>query len=459
MEQFPVFMNLQGQPCLVAGEQNKALAKIELLLKAGARMDLLTQDPCDRILELLHRNLLNRLKQSPEQIDLTRYRLVIGASEDQKLNRKLADQAMSLNIPVNVVDRPESCSFTVPSIVDRSPLLVAVSSSGQSPTLSKMVRRKIETMLPLSYGPLAKMIGKYRSEVLKRPGSYTEKKRFWERLLSGPLVDLFLSGHEETARKFMCHEFEHPSNSTVKGTVVLAGAGPGDPELLTLRTLRHLQTADTLVFDRLVSEGVLDYANPDAERIYVGKKDKDHFRDQKQINAKLIELAMQGKKVVRLKGGDPFIFGRGGEELEALLEAGIDFQVIPGITAASGCCAYAGIPLTHRDHAQSCQFVTAHGKKDVLDLNWGSLAMPGQTLVFYMGLGNAGLLSTKLLEHGMPGSTPAAVIQNGTSINQKVVLGKVETLEETIAEHQITQPGLIIVGETVKLHSRLQWYN
>ncbi|HJL85923.1 MAG TPA: siroheme synthase CysG, partial [SAR324 cluster bacterium] len=387
------------------------------------------------------------------------YRLVIGASEDDQLNQKLSDQAMRHNIPVNVVDRPESCSFTVPSIVDRSPLIVAVSSSGQSPTLAKVVRRRIETMLPLSYGSLAKMIGTYRSEVLKRPGSYAEKKRFWERLLSGPLVDLFLSGQEETAQRVMRHEVDNPVKSGGRGTVLLAGAGPGDPELLTLRTLRHLQTADALVFDRLVSEGVMEYANPEAERFYVGKKDKDHFRDQSEINEKLIELARQGKKVVRLKGGDPFIFGRGGEELEALLDAGIDFQVIPGITAASGCCAYAGIPLTHRDYAQSCQFITAHGKDDMLELNWESLTLPGQTLVFYMGLGNAGLLSRKLIEYGMPAKAPAAVIQNGTSINQKVVLGSIEKLEKTIATHKIRQPGLIIVGETVKLHSRLKWYN
>jgi len=459
MEQFPVFMNLQGQPCLVAGEQNKALVKIELLLKAGARIDLLTREPCERILELQHRNLLNRLDQPAEELDLTHYRLVIGASEDDQLNQKLSDQAMRHNIPVNVVDRPESCSFTVPSIVDRSPLIVAVSSSGQSPTLAKVVRRRIETMLPLSYGSLAKMIGTYRSEVLKRPGSYAEKKRFWERLLSGPLVDLFLSGQEETAQRVMRHEVDNPVKSGGRGTVLLAGAGPGDPELLTLRTLRHLQTADALVFDRLVSEGVMEYANPEAERFYVGKKDKDHFRDQSEINEKLIELARQGKKVVRLKGGDPFIFGRGGEELEALLDAGIDFQVIPGITAASGCCAYAGIPLTHRDYAQSCQFITAHGKDDMLELNWESLTLPGQTLVFYMGLGNAGLLSRKLIEYGMPAKAPAAVIQNGTSINQKVVLGSIEKLEKTIATQKIRQPGLIIVGETVKLHSRLKWYN
>jgi uroporphyrin-III C-methyltransferase/precorrin-2 dehydrogenase/sirohydrochlorin ferrochelatase len=314
-------------------------------------------------------------------------------------------------------------------------------------------------MLPLSYGSLAKMIGTYRSEVLKRPGSYAEKKRFWERLLSGPLVDLFLSGQEETAQRVMRHEVDNPVKSGGRGTVLLAGAGPGDPELLTLRTLRHLQTADALVFDRLVSEGVMEYANPEAERFYVGKKDKDHFRDQSEINEKLIELARQGKKVVRLKGGDPFIFGRGGEELEALLDAGIDFQVIPGITAASGCCAYAGIPLTHRDYAQSCQFITAHGKDDMLELNWESLTLPGQTLVFYMGLGNAGLLTRKLIEYGMPAKAPAAVIQNGTSINQKVVLGSIEKLEKTIATHKIRQPGLIIVGETVKLHSRLKWYN
>ena len=459
MEQFPVFMNLSGQKCLVAGEENKAYAKIILLLKAGAQIDLLTHKPCKPIGELLHRNQLVALKESLKQIDLTRYRLVIGASEDEGVNHYLSEEAMKNNIPVNVVDELDQCSFTIPSILDRSPLIVAVSSSGKSPTLSKYVRRKIESILPPSYGPLAEMIGEFRKVVLKKPGSYGEKKRFWDYILSGPLVDLFLSGNEENAQRIIQHEIENSEGNTIKGSVILAGAGPGDPELLTLRTLRHLQSSDVVVYDRLVSDPILEYANPEAERIYAGKKDKDHFMGQEQINEKLIELAKQGKKVIRLKGGDPFIFGRGGEELEALLDAGIHFQVIPGITAASGCCAYAGIPLTHRDLSQACLFVTAHGKDEVLELNWNSLVQPRQTVVYYMGLANAGLVSSKLVEHGMPGDTPLAVVQNGTSIHQKVVLGTVGTLLETVEAHNIVQPGLIIVGETVKLHSKLQWYN
>ncbi len=459
MEQLPVFMNLRGQSCLVAGEENKAYHKILLLLKAEARVYLLTQSPCRRIRELFHQNRLVSVDEPLEKLELSRFRLVICASENSALNELLARRAMELNIPVNVVDQPDLCTFTIPSIVDRSPLIVAVSSSGKSPTLSKFVRRKIEALLPHTYGPLTEMLGNFRKQTRNRTSDYSEKKRFWERLLSGPLVDLFLSGKEQTARDVMQHELEQASKPEKRGQVVLAGAGPGDPELLTLRALRHIQNADVIVYDRLVSSPVLDYANPDAEMVYAGKKTGDHYLSQQDINRKLIRLAQEGKSVVRLKGGDPFIFGRGGEELEELMDAGIDFQVIPGITAAGGCCAYAGIPLTHRDFAQSVVFVTAHGRDEELELNWESLTQPNQTLVFYMGLANAELVSRGLITHGLPADTPAALVQNGTTFNQKVAVGNIETLPRLIQEQGFQRPTLIIVGHTVTLHEKLQWYN
>jgi len=391
--------------------------------------------------------------------DLDNCRLAIVATSDIKLQSAVVEAASKRRIPVTVLDRPELGTFTLPSIVDRSPLLLAVSTSGNSPTMTRIIRSRLEAMLPLAYGRLSLLIGKFRENIKEILDSKSERRYFWNRIFSSPIIETFLSGREQDAEQQLKKEIEaleQNAGSPRIGQVCLVGAGPGDPDLLTLRALRLIQNADTIVYDRLVFPKILDYAREDAERIYVGKKSAHHTVPQEQINQKLVDLAKQGKMVVRLKGGDPFIFGRGGEEVEMLMASGIDFQVVPGVTAASGCSTYAGIPLTHRDYSQHCVLVTGHLKEDgSADLNWDTLVHPNQTVVFYMGISNIKTLSAELINHGMEPGRPAAIVQKGTTRGQRVFTGSVAGLPDMVASNEIKAPALVIVGNVVKLHEKL----
>jgi len=460
MEYFPIFMNLKSQPVLVVGGAESARNKLQLLLKAGALVTWVAEEIEFQVDSLENPN-LNRLKTPFEASHLEGKKLVYVASDDPNLAAEVSQLANQKNLPVNVVDNTELCSFITPSLVDRSPLMIAVSSSGVCPRLSRLVRAKLETLLPQSYSRLADLLGEFRLVARKTLGSIDSRRRFWDKLFNSPVIEMFLSGQEKLAEKTMVHALEtHHLNPNPKGEVCLVGAGPGDPDLLTLRALRLIQNADVIVYDRLVSPKILDYARREAEKIYVGKKASEHTLPQDQINETLVRLAQEGKLVVRLKGGDPFIFGRGGEELEELVAMGIDFQVVPGVTAASGCGVYAGIPLTHRDYAQSVRFVTGHMQQDgSLNLDWKSLASPNQTLVFYMGLATLETISTNLTNHGMPASTPVALIEKGTTYQQRVVISYLAQIGEVVARESMVPPTLVIVGEVVGLASKLKWFD
>jgi uroporphyrin-III C-methyltransferase/precorrin-2 dehydrogenase/sirohydrochlorin ferrochelatase len=436
MDYLPIFLDLREQPCLVVGGGEVAARKCALLRRAGAQVTTTTQFRED---------------------ELERYALVIAASSDDAVNRAVAAAARARRIPVNVVDQPALCSFILPSIIERAPLVVAVSSGGASPVLARLLRARLESLIPAGYGRLAALAGAFRDRVKARFRP-AERRRFWERALQGPIAELVFSGRDAEAREALQAALEDTRLAFRGGEVSLIGAGPGDPDLLTFRALRLMQQADVVVYDRLVSQPVLDLVRLEAERIYAGKERARHALPQEDINHLLVRLASEGKRVVRLKGGDPFIFGRGGEEIDTLAAEGIPFQVVPGITAASGCASYAGIPLTHRDCAQSVVFVTGHMQNGSMDLNWKALAQPRQTVVFYMGLLGLDLLCRELVAHGMPATMPAALVEQGTTPRQRVLSGTQATLPGIVQRSDVRAPTLIIIGEVVRLRERLTWF-
>jgi uroporphyrin-III C-methyltransferase/precorrin-2 dehydrogenase/sirohydrochlorin ferrochelatase len=384
--------------------------------------------------------------------------LVIGAAEDDAIDRKVHEAARARQLPVNVVDKPALCSFVLPAILDRSPMIVAIGTGGASPVLARLLRARLETLIPASYGRLAHLAESFREKVKAKFSHPPMRRIFWEKVLQGPVAEMVFTGKEEDAAKLLQHTLDNESDLAPLGEVYLVGAGPGNPDLLTFRALRLMQQADVVVHDNLVSEPILDMCRRDAERIYVGKKRADHAVPQEDINMMLVRLAKEGKRVLRLKGGDPFIFGRGGEEIETLVDHGVPFQVVPGITAAAGVASYAGIPLTHRDYAQSVTFVTGHLKDDSINLDWDAIAKPNQTIVIYMGLQGLPVLSQELVRHGLPPQTPAAIVQQGTTPHQRVVTGTLETLPALAVEAHLKPPTLIIVGNVVSLHHKLKWF-
>lgn len=458
MDYFPLFFNLKGQDCLVVGGGEIAARKIELLVRAGANITVLAKEIHPSIIALQDSATIS-IKQTtftPENI--RQYKLIVSATNDLETNKLVANTALDQGVPVNVVDNPGLSSFIFPAIVDRSPIVIAVSSGGAAPVLARLLRAKIETVIPPAYGRLATLAEKYREKVKQHIKVPPHRRLFWEQVLQGNIAEKVFSGNEDVAEKLLNQTLSDYDCNQIKGEVYLIGAGPGAADLLTFRALRLLQQADVVVYDRLVSPEILDLARRDAEKIHVGKQRSNHTLPQDSINQLLADLALSGKRVARLKGGDPFIFGRGGEEIETLLAQGIHFQVVPGITAASGCASYAGIPLTHRDHAQSCVFVTGHLKDDVVNLNWAQLALPNQTVVIYMGLVGLEQICSALIVHGSPKDLPIALVQQGTTDKQKVLTGTLETLPILVNQQAIKAPTIIIVGTVVNLHDKLQWF-
>jgi len=457
MDYLPLFFKLTGQPCLIVGGGEVASRKTETLRQAGGLVTVVSPQLTETLADLSvqHKIKWKQKHFAPEDVD--GFKLVIGATSDRLVNEQVFQAAQARNIPVNVVDCPELCSFIFPAIIDRSPIVAAISSGGASPVLARLLRVKLEALIPPEYGSLARLANQFRQQVKRVITDVESRRRFWEDALQGDVADLALAGREEEAAiKLEQRLLDNSGKKT--GMVFLVGAGPGDPDLLTLRALRLMQEADVVVYDRLVSPEILGLVRKDAEKIYAGKQSSNHSLPQPEINRLLADLAKAGRRVVRLKGGDPFIFGRGGEEIENLMAEGIHFQVIPGITAASGCAAYAGIPLTHRDYAQSCAFVTGHLKDGTIDLEWERLAVPNQTLVIYMGLQGLAQICTGLIKHGCPASLPTALIQQGTTRHQRVLTGTLADLPEKVAQADVKAPTLVIVGEVVKLHQKLAWF-
>ena len=455
MDYLPIFADVKNKLCLVVGGGEVGKRKADVLLEAGAKVRVVAPEIDS---ELAIQEGVESVVARFEAKHLEGVSLIIAATNDRSVNKLVSELAQVKNIPVNVVDDPALCSFIMPAILDRSPLMVAFSSGGASPVLTRMMRGKLETLIPQNYSRLAAFAERFREAVKQHVTNPAKRRIFWENALDGVVAEKVLAGDEASAEAMLQQMLANEDNIQ-RGEVYLVGAGPGDPDLLTFRALRLMQKADVVVYDNLVSKPIVDMTRRDAERIFVGKKRDDHTLRQEEINELLVRLAKQGKRVLRLKGGDPFIFGRGGEEIETLAAENIPFQVVPGITAASGVASYAGIPLTHRDHAQACMFVTGHLKDGTMNLDWDALARPRQTVVVYMGLHGLDTLCAKLIEHGMPDSTPIAIVQQGTTPNQRVITGTLATLP-AIAEREKPQaPTLIIVGGVVTLREKLAWFH
>jgi uroporphyrin-III C-methyltransferase/precorrin-2 dehydrogenase/sirohydrochlorin ferrochelatase len=458
MNFLPIFYNISDKSCLVVGGGAIAARKAELLLKAAGKVRVVAPEIDDRIRDMAASHALEFEQREFVADDLQAVVCVIAATDNIAVNREVSELAQARAIPVNVVDSPALCSFIMPSMIDRSPVQIAISTGGVSPVLARMLRSKLESCIPGAYGDLATLADEFRDLVKRGLPDVDARRRFWETILDGKVAEFVFSGRTEDARELLQQQLKDFDVGSAKGEVYLVGAGPGDPDLLTFKALRLMQKADVVVYDRLVSGPILDMVRRDAEKIYAGKARANHAIPQESINQLLVRLAKQGKRVLRLKGGDPFIFGRGGEEIAELIDENIEFQVVPGITAASGCASYAGIPLTHRDHSQACIFVTGHRRDGGDDLNWEMLSHANQTVVFYMGLDNVARICSSMKAHGRAADTPAALVEKGTTAEQRVFVGDLDSLPGIIAQNQVHAPTLILVGEVVALHDRLSWY-
>ncbi|EAR09668.1 siroheme synthase CysG [Reinekea blandensis] len=454
MDYFPLFHKFNGESVLVVGGGTIALRKITLIERSGANVRVVAPEIRE---DISRRPSCQCEYREYRETDLDGHALVICATDNTALNQEVSDAAKARGMLVNVVDSPDLCNVIFPSIVDRNPLIIGITSSGRAPVLARTVRAKLESTIPASFGHLARLASAYREKVKQVITSSSDRLRFWEKVLNGVTAEHVYAGRLDEAERSLQKTLDDPQ-LRVQGEVYLVGAGPGDPDLLTFKALRLMQQADVVVYDALVSDAIMDLVRRDADRIYVGKRRSAHTLPQDAINERLASLAKEGKRVLRLKGGDPFIFGRGGEEIDLLAEHQIPFQVVPGITAASGCAAYSGIPLTHRDYAQSVRFVTGHLKDGTTNLPWEDLVSTAQTLVFYMGLTGIRQICEQLIVHGRHPETPIALIQKGTTPEQHVWVGTLATMPDIVDREKPQAPTLTIVGEVVSLHAKLNWY-
>lgn len=467
MDFLPLFHNLKCRRVIVIGGGEIALRKVRLVAEADAFITIVAKEYCADLIEMRDTNAKKGIhnlelitapyeqkyiENNPDAV------LVIAATNDPELNREVSKHAQQAHMLSNVVDDPGYSTVIFPSIVDRSPIQIAISSGGDAPVLVRLIRTQLESLFPAGMSKLAALAGSFREKVKAKFSNGADRKAFWEEVFGGPIAEQAYSNNLEEAERLLKDKLD-TTEEFKTGEVYLIGGGPGDPDLLTFKAIRLMQQADIVLYDRLVSKPVLNLVRRDATRIYVGKTAGDHPITQENINQKMVDYALEGNRVVRLKGGDPFIFGRGGEELETLAEQGIPFQVVPGITAASGCASYAGIPLTHRDHAQSVRFVAGHHRSGKLELNWQELVQPNQTLVFYMGLNGLEAICEKLQAHGLDTETPIALIEKGTSDRQRVFTGNLDTLPNIVRQAEAKAPTLIIVGTVVSLHQKLDWFN
>jgi uroporphyrin-III C-methyltransferase/precorrin-2 dehydrogenase/sirohydrochlorin ferrochelatase len=455
MNHLPVFLDLKAAPALVVGGGNVAARKLGLLRQAGADVTVVAPHAGPAIAQLAARGDVRWERRPFEAGDVAGRRVVFAATADAAVNAEVARAAREHGVPVNVADDGTLSSFILPAIVNRSPLVIAISSGGAAPMLATALRARLERLLDPSWGPLAEWLARWRERIRAARPLLAARRSLYERLIDGPAADALRAGREAEADRLLGEALGTPQ-AAPRGFVSIVGAGPGDPELLTLRALRALERADVILTDRLVTPEILARARREAEVVDVGKGPHGDGASQAAINRLLVHHARRGRRVVRLKGGDPFVFGRGGEEAEWLARHGVRFEVVPGVTAALACAAYAGIPLTHRERAHSLHFVTAQAAGEGVD--WGPLARRGQTLAVYMGVAAAAVVQERLLAARLPPATPVAIVENGTRPGQRVVVTEVGALAGSVAAHRIRSPAMLIVGQVAALATRLAWF-
>ena len=461
MDHLPIFLDIRGKTVVITGGGALAARRVERALSAGARVKLFARELSEEFRIFQGNDAFAVFARDPEAADLQGAILAYGAEEDFERDKALRDLAKAAGVLANVADTMELCDFITPAILDRTPIVAAISSSGASPILARIIKAELESAIPATFGDLSSFLGRFRAEVAERIGDGVRRRRFWEDISESIVGERVMAGDlagAEAALREKLAMLDDAAGGKAVGEVYLVGTGPGDPDLLTFRALRLMQRADVVLYDRLIGPRILDLVRRDATRIYVGKQPDDHTLAQEEITQMLVRLAKEGQRVLRLKGGDPFIFGRGGEEIDEIARHGIAFQVVPGITAAAGCAAYAGIPLTHRDHAQACVFVTGHGKDGKVDLNWEALIQPRQTVAIYMGLATIASVMAEFIAHGASADLPVAVIDNGTRKRQRVVTGTLADIAAKTAAAGLKGPSIIIIGTVVTLRERLAWF-
>ncbi|MBK1696941.1 siroheme synthase CysG [Rhodovibrio salinarum] len=447
MRYFPAFLDIRDRPVLVVGGMENAARKVRLLRKAHARVVVVARRLDDELAALARDGGIEHIARCFKYYDVPGKAAVIAATGRGDVDEAVAKVTRPRDVPVNVVDRPWACTFITPAIVDRDPLTIGISSAGAAPVLARRIREKLEAMLPARIGELTGFAESFREAVANRLPPGPQRLRFWERFFDSAVADDVLAGREAKAREGMMRLVNGEATEAETGQVAIVGAGPGDPDLLTFKAVRFLQRADVVVHDRLVPAEIVDYARRDAERIDVGKAPGAHAKTQDEINDLLIRHARAGAKVVRLKGGDPFVFGRGGEEVAALRAAGVQVELVPGITAATGCAAAAGIPLTHRDHAHAVTFVTGHAASRDQEPDWAALARANHTLAIYMGVATAERVAERLIAHGLSPDTPAAIVENGTTADERVLPTQLAALGQTVAAQGVRGPAMLIIGQ------------
>jgi len=462
VDYLPIFVNIKNQHCLIVGGGPVAARKADLFIKAGAVVTVIAPEiKTEMKHHLAHSKVVWQMDRFSEEVmeGLEKPQYVISATDEQKTNEAVYHYCKAHNIPVNVADQTEYCDFILPAIVDREPMTIAISTGGRSPVLARLMKARLETMIPNGFSKLADLVGRYRNKVKQAIADGEGRKAFWESILEGAFIDKVVHGNAAEAEQDLDRQIQQVAEHgqpIPQGEVYLIGAGPGDPDLMTFKGLRLLQQADVILYDRLVAPEIIEMARREAERIYVGKKDKWHKVQQQDISLMMVELAKEGKRVARLKGGDPYIFGRGAEEAEVLVKHGVPYQVVPGITAAAGCSAYAGFPLTHREFSQSVSLVTGHQQAGAEGIDYARLAQSGDTMVFYMGIKNAPKIQQGLLANGVAAEMPVAIIEKGTTPEQKVTITKLDELANTLEEQNIKPPALIVAGDVIRVRERLK---
>jgi uroporphyrin-III C-methyltransferase/precorrin-2 dehydrogenase/sirohydrochlorin ferrochelatase len=457
MRYFPLFLDLAAKPVLLVGGGDVAARKFALLSDAGAKITVVSPALGDDLATALARGAFAHLAREFAPADIEGAWLVIAATNDRAVNADVAEAANAARIPCNVVDDREMSSFIMPAIIDRSPVQIAVSTGGTSPVLARLIRERLETLLDGSLGTLAAFADRWREVVKRRFADVGARRRFLSWMLTGPVAASLRAGREAKAEELTRRALEN-EDAMPHGHVVLVGAGPGNAGLMTLQGLRALQEADVIVHDRLVSAEVLDLARRDAARFDVGKFVGGGGATQEEINELLVEHAQRGEYVVRLKGGDSFVFGRGGEEIDFLRQHGVSYEVIPGITAAIAAGAYSGIPLTDRRHAQAVRFLTGNSDEQLAQFNFSDLAAGRETLAFYMSVGRLTTLRAQLLGAGVAGDLPVAFVENASRAEQRVVVSTVDAMQRDAAAHQIKAPTLMIIGNVARSAAELQWF-